>query len=133
MGEEALIAPCGMNCALCRAYGRDRRACPGCRGADTNKSKSCVTCKIKNCETRISSGAEFCFQCKQFACHKIEQIDRRYRAKYGMSMIENLKNIQKLGLEHFVKSEKAKWACPECGEPLCVHKENCISCGYEWR
>ena len=29
-----LIAPCGMNCSLCRAYGRERKPCPGCRGDD---------------------------------------------------------------------------------------------------
>ncbi|HEY3275920.1 MAG TPA: hypothetical protein VGJ94_04815 [Syntrophorhabdaceae bacterium] len=50
-----------------------------------------------------------------------------------MSMIENLDNIEKFGIRNFVIKEKEKWACPQCGEILCVHKENCPSCGYNRR
>jgi ribosomal protein L37E len=48
-------------------------------------------------------------------------------------MIDNLKNIREFGIRDFIKNEKERWACPECGEIICVHKENCISCGYKWR
>jgi predicted RNA-binding Zn-ribbon protein involved in translation (DUF1610 family) len=60
-------------------------------------------------------------------------LDNRYRTKYVMSMIDNLKNIREFGIRVFIKNEKEKWACPECGEIICVHKENCIFCGYKWR
>jgi rubrerythrin len=46
-----------------------------------------------------------------------------------MSMIENLGNMEKLGLRRFIKEEAARWTCPECGAILCVHKEQCIRCG----
>jgi hypothetical protein len=26
-----LVAPCGMNCGICRAYLREKNKCPGCR------------------------------------------------------------------------------------------------------
>jgi hypothetical protein len=29
--ENALIAPCGMNCGVCMAYLREKNKCPGCR------------------------------------------------------------------------------------------------------
>jgi hypothetical protein len=32
-----LIAPCGMNCASCMNYLRERNKCPRCRGSDTDK------------------------------------------------------------------------------------------------
>lgn len=129
--QSALIAPCGMNCRLCRAYIREKKACPGCYGADTFKSKSCAMCKIKNCETLVSNKIKYCFQCEQFPCHKINHIDNRYRTRYGMSMIENLIYIKQFGIQKFIKREKEKWTCPKCGEIICVHKENCIYCGYK--
>lgn len=33
---------------------------------------------------------------------RLKQLDKRYRTNYNMSMIENLNNIQKLGLKGFL-------------------------------
>jgi len=60
-------------------------------------------------------------------------LDKRYRTKYGMSMIDNLRRIQTDGIRSFVGSEKSKWACPGCGETICVHKASCLVCGHKWR
>ena len=128
-----LIAPCGMNCRLCRAYTRDRKACPGCLGDDRFKAKSCVSCRIKNCERMADQGIRYCFGCDDFPCARLNHLDKRYRTKYGMSMIANLEYIRKFGIRHFIKAEREKWACPECGELLCVHKANCLSCQRKWR
>ena len=128
-----LIAPCGMNCRLCRAYIRDKKACPGCRSGDSFKSKACVTCRIKNCEKIAKGKAKYCFSCDNFPCARLKHLDKRYRTKYGMSMIDNLKNISKFGIRHFIRYEKESWTCPECGEIICVHKPQCISCGYQWQ
>ncbi|PIP06949.1 MAG: GNAT family N-acetyltransferase, partial [Syntrophobacteraceae bacterium CG23_combo_of_CG06-09_8_20_14_all_50_8] len=85
-----LIAPCGMNCRLCQAYIRDKKPCPSCRGYDSGKSKSCVSCKIKNCEKIAKGNLKYCFGCDTFPCAKLKHLDNRYRTKYGMSMIDNL-------------------------------------------
>lgn len=130
--NSALIAPCGMNCRLCMAYGRERKPCPGCRGEDTNKAKTCAGCKIKNCEHLAHSHARYCYSCEDYPCEKIRHIDKRYRAKYGMSMIENLTSIRNLGVRQFIKNEEEKWQCPHCGELICVHKPQCLNCGYLW-
>lgn len=131
--RTTLIAPCGMNCRLCRAYTRDKKACPGCRGDDSVKAKACVTCRIKNCEKMVQGRVRYCFRCDSFPCARLKHLDKRYRAKYGMSMIDNLENIRELGIRHFLKNEKERWTCPECGELLCVHKPQCLSCGHQWR
>jgi len=128
-----LIAPCGMNCRLCRAYIREKKACPGCRGDDDLKSSYCIACKIKNCERIARRKAKYCVGCEIFPCARLKQLDKRYRTKYGMSMIENLLTIGESGIRRFVGNEKREWACPECGEMLCVHKPTCLSCGHEWR
>jgi Protein of unknown function (DUF3795) len=130
---SALIAPCGLNCRLCRAYIRDRNTCPGCRGDDRLKSKTCVTCKIKNCEQITIGKSRYCFVCNSFPCEKLNHLDKRYRLKYGMSPVENLHNIKKFGIRHYLRNEKKRWACPQCGEMICVHQPLCLSCEYKWR
>ena len=129
---NSLIAPCGLNCRLCRAYVRDKKACPGCRGDDSVKATTCVTCRIKICEKRVGEGRLYCFGCDEFPCERLIHLDKRYRSKYGTSVIENLIVIQEVGIEEFVKRENEKWLCPECGEMLCMHKPQCQSCGYMW-
>ena len=131
--SETLIAPCGMNCQLCRAYVRVKKACPGCRSSDNSKSKSCIECHIKNCEKIVSGGISYCFECDRFPCVRLVHLDRRYRTKYGMSMIENLSAVKNLGIKQFIENEIKRWACPECGGLLCVHKSECIHCQHIWR
>jgi hypothetical protein len=114
--RAALIAPCGMNCGLCMAFLRSRNACPGRRGDDSGKPKTRVACRIKTCDRRIRAGAKYCGGCSSFPCELLMRLDKRYRSKYGMSMIENLKAIQASGIRRFVRDEQTKWVCPGCGE-----------------
>jgi hypothetical protein len=62
----------------------------------------------------------------------LKHLDKRYRTRYGMSMIENLENIHKMGIRSFVASEEARWACPECGSLVCVHNRYCYGCGKQF-
>lgn len=126
--KALLVAPCGMDCGICRAYLRDRNKCPGCRAGDENKAKSCLNCKIKNCGVFQNGKAKFCFECKEFPCERLRHLDKRYRTKYNMSMVENLEYIKRLGIRKFVENEKVKWACPGCGGAICVHGGICLSC-----
>ncbi len=131
--RTSLIAPCGMNCRLCIAFSREKNPCPGCRGDDSIKTKTRVMCPIKTCEKRMRRGAKYCFGCDNFPCARLDHLDRRYRAQYGMSMTDNLERIRKLGVRQFMRDEKDRWTCPGCGGILCVHISHCPCCGYTWR
>jgi len=128
--HPTMIAPCGMNCGLCIGHLREKNQCSGCNGDDAIKARHCVGCRIRNCDEIKASEGDFCFECTRFPCARLRQLDRRYRAKYGMSMIENLESIRELGLEGFVTLEKERWKCAECGGVVCVHREQCIYCGH---
>ncbi len=134
--STSLIAPCGMNCRLCLGYIREKNTCPGCRiinSQESKKSKYRNKCRIKNCEQLANGKIKYCSNsCGRFPCAGLKQLDKRYRTKYKMSMIDNLNMIEKFGLRHFIRNEKEKWICPECGEMICVHKPSCLSCGYKW-
>jgi hypothetical protein len=128
-----LIAPCGLNCRLCRAYIRDKKACHGCRGDDRFKSKTCAECPIKNCEIMTAGALTYCCDCDEFPCPRMNRLEKRYTLNYGVSVFDNLMQIQKKGVRAFVNDENLKWICLNCGEMLSMHKRNCISCGYVWR
>jgi hypothetical protein len=126
--EIRLIAPCGMNCAICLAYLRNKNKCNGCWGDEKNKSKSCLQCIIKNCELLAKTSSKFCYECEKYPCLRLKQLDKRYRTKYKMSMLENLENIKTIGLDKFTLNEKIRWMCNKCGGNICVHRGICLTC-----
>ncbi len=134
--EEKYIAPCGMNCSLCIAYqfgekdlnkkGFHRKYCPGC----IPRGEYCTHMGNK-CDLVGKGLVRFCFECKKFPCERLKTLDKRYRTKYHMSMIENLELIEKNGMGSFLEKEKKKWICPKCGEFICCHNGLCLNCNLE--
>jgi len=123
-----LIAPCGMNCGVCMAYLREKNRCVGCNSDSPGKRKTRLNCKIKNCPERPGS-SRFCFACEKYPCAGLQHLDKRYRTKYSMSMIENLNGIRDMGIEEFMETENTRRVCPQCGNPICVHNGRCYHCG----
>ena len=130
---STLIAPCGINCRLCQRYVRNKNRCPGCRGDDSFKSTTCAACRIKNCGKLIEGSFKYCFSCDEFPCAQVSRLEKRYAINYGVSVLNNLEEIQNSGIRSFVRKENRKWLCPKCGEMICMHKAKCISCGHIWR
>lgn len=123
--KSKLIAPCGMNCAICLGYLRDKNTCPGCRLIDPKQAKTRLKCRIKNCKKL----KKYCYSCKIFPCARMKHLDKRYRTKYGMSMIDNLEYIKKNGVKKFIKKEEKRWV--RKNGVICVHnkkiyKLNCV-------
>lgn len=126
-----LMEPCGMNCGICLAYLRDKNICPGCWSDNRYKSKSCSNCIIKNCDLLERTDSKFCYDCSKFPCARLKQLDKRYRLKYHMSMIENLHFIGKYGVENFELKESLRWMCNSCGGAICVHRGFCLRCNKQ--
>ena len=134
--NEELIAPCGMNCAICSSYlamknnlkvkGIHKSYCIGCRPKD----KKCAFIK-KRCQLLMNDKVKYCYECKNFPCHSLQTIDARYRKNYNMSMIENLKFIKETGITKFLMKEAKKWECPKCKEIICCHNGLCFNCEFD--
>ena len=127
-----LIAPCGMNCGICIAFfgytmnGKKRKhACITCR---LRKSK-CAFIKQK-CDKLATNQIEYCFECSDFPCETLNALDKRYREKYGMSMVDNLQELKEKGMEQFLENQESKYKCPNCGDIISVHDRKCYACGY---
>lgn len=123
-----LIAPCGMNCGICLAYLRDKNRCEGCNSDNQYKPASCISCILKNCEVIANNKSKLCYECEKYPCKRLKQLDKRYRLKYNMSMLDNLKFIKERGMDEFLINEKIRWTCKECGGVICVHR-GCLKCG----
>jgi hypothetical protein len=118
--NKDLIAPCGMNCALCVGHLREKNSCPGCFLLDPKKPKYCRKCTIKNCE-KIKEIKYCSDKCDKYPCRRLKGLDKRYREKYEMSMIENLKFIKQKGINAFLLNEKKRWQ--KGNEIYCVHRK----------
>jgi hypothetical protein len=128
--EENLIAPCGMNCSLCLGYQREKNKCLGCRKMDAYDSSYSRKCIIRSCQILKEKKMLFCSEvCEKYPCKRLKSLDKRYKTKYGMSMIENLENIKNLGIKKFLENQKRKWRCKKCDGLLCVHRDFCLNCG----
>jgi hypothetical protein len=113
--KKELIAPCGMNCGVCLHYLREQNKCPGCfSGRKVNQNP--IKCGIRLCKNRKG---EYCFNCDKFPCKRLEHLDKRYRDRYGMSEIENLKILQKKGINYLLAQEEKRWV--DQNGTYCVH------------
>lgn len=129
--QKELIALCGMNCRICIAYfgyridGEKRKnACAGCKQSNKHCAfvmKRCINPEMKN--------IGYCYECEYFPCENLEKLDRRYRKRFNMSMIDNLRFIEEFGMNRFLKEQEEKYSCPECGNLICVHNNVCYNCG----
>jgi len=113
--NSSLIAPCGMNCALCLHYLRSENRCRGCFTGRKVGGRP-IKCSRKLCKNRKG---DFCFECNKFPCENIKRLDKRYREKYGMSEIENLEFIRDKGMDEFIKNERKRWISSQ--GIFCVH------------
>jgi hypothetical protein len=114
------------------AYQREKKKCPGCRGEDAGKMPSCLRCVVVNCEKLKQTKSGFCYECAVYPCARIKQLDKRYKTKYSMSMVENLTYIKEKGMTRFLQKESVKWKCARCGQPVSCHRPVCLNCGEAW-
>jgi len=134
--NQDLIAPCGMNCGLCVSYlamkrdlnkkGFGRKYCAGCLPRGEN-----CTFMSTHCQRLAKGLVRFCYECDDFPCRRLEALDKRYRTKYHMSMIDNLGFIRAHGMKSFLEKEASKWRCPECAGVICCHNGLCLSCSLD--
>jgi hypothetical protein len=124
-----MLAPCGMNCAVCYVHLRKKKQCLGCRNQDGIKPEHCRKCKIKDC--MLSQGTNFCFECASFPCGKIKNLDKSYCKRYQVSLIENGLRLKTMGEESYLRAEMEKWRCTFCGGIISLHDHVCSQCGRE--
>ena len=130
-----MIAPCGLDCSLCKRALAETDPCPGCHGPDEHKPEFCANrCGIILCRKRKEEGYTFCDECPDYPCGDVTEKENRYTSKYPLyeSPKKNLQAIRELGMEQFLENEREQWACKECGHIVSVHTGVCSGCGKQY-
>ena len=118
-------APCGIYCKRC--LGVQAYNCKGCRTLE-GQILDFPVCKTFQCITE--KGHEFCFECNDFPCEKLQTIVNFEIFAPHNSKIYNLLMIQKLGLSKwdkiceeksdlYYKGKKVKYG----GDPLTLEEK----------
>ena len=129
--SDELIAPCGMNCAICSRYlayinNLKRSQCIGCRP----RNKRC-TYLYKKCigpKNKFNRKARYCFECAKYPCKEINRMDNRYKTSYKMSVIDNLEFIKLKGIKLFINNQIEKYKCVKCTGLVSIHNRKCFKC-----
>ena len=104
-----MFAPCGMNCFVCYKHCYHKKPCLGCLNGDTGKPEYCRKCKIKDCVN--SKGVLYCFECADYPCKLIKNLEKSYNKRYQASLMDNSKFVREQGLEKFMKEQKERYTC----------------------
>lgn len=129
--EEIMFAPCGMNCMVCYKHcftKKSRKPCLGCLVNDEiGKPEHCRKCKIKDCvhEKRVS----YCYECNQFPCQLIKNLEKSYIKHYNTSLIANSLFVKEYGLIEFMRNQHKIYTCLNCGGIFSLHDRICTECG----
>lgn len=125
--EEIMFAPCGMNCMVCYKHFYTKKPCGGCLKSDSGKPGHCRECKIKNCIK--SQDIKYCYECGDYPCKQIKNLEKSYNTRYSVSLQANSNFVKENGLSEFMKEQKQKYTCPQCGGIISLHDCECSECG----
>jgi hypothetical protein len=102
-----------------------KNRCGGCYTANRKCSRHCTIAACRQVKNR------YYHTCDEFPCQRLKQLDKRYRTKYHLSMLDNLAAIKRDGIREFVNSEREHWACKACSGTIDIHHYRCSACGKE--
>lgn len=124
-----MIAPCGVVCSHCYVHLRETKPCSGCLGEHASKPQHCLSCSIRHCEQLKATASGYCGDCVEFPCRRLQRMDKNYRDRYGVSLIEHLTIIRDDGLDALAAMIAERWTCRACGGAVNLHTSLCSCCG----
>ena len=124
--DTSMFTPCGMNCLVCYKRCYHKKPCAGCLNSDKGKPGHCRKCKIKECIR--SKELSYCFECSEYPCKQIKNLEKSYNKRYQASLMENSEAVRQLGLKIFMEEQKEKSTCPKCGGIISIHDRECSEC-----
>ncbi|WP_371254367.1 DUF3795 domain-containing protein [Oscillibacter sp. 1-3] len=115
-----------MNCKVCYRHCNHKKPCAGCLNRDKGKPEHDRKCKIKDCINGKTLSR--CFECSEYPCKLMKNLEKSYNKRCQASLIENSRFVQAHGLEQFMEQQKAIYTCPICGGIISIHDRECSEC-----
>lgn len=124
--DTTMFAPCGTNYKVCYKHYYHKRPCAGCLNSDKGKPEHCRKCKIKDCVK--AKAISYCYECLEYPCKLIKNLEKSYNKRYQASLMENSISVKKHGLKVFMKEQKEKYTCSKCQGVISMHDKECSEC-----
>jgi len=124
--EEIMFSPCGMNCIVCYKHCNSKKPCAGCLKGDEGKPEHCRRCRIKDCVK--NKGLIYCYQCSDFPCKLIKNLEKSYNLRYNASLIKNSLCVKEQGITLFMVHQIKQYTCSQCGGIISLHDAKCSEC-----
>lgn len=70
----------------------------------------------------------YCFECAEYPCKPIKNLEKSYNKRYQASLIENSRFVKMYGLEAFMEQQKRRYTCPKCNGIISIHDRECSDC-----
>lgn len=121
-----MFAPCGMNCKVCYKHCYHKKPCMGCLQGNMGKPEHCRKCKIRECIK--AKDIEYCFECSDYPCRQIKNLEKSYTKRYRVSLMANSEFVKEQGLEAFMEKQREIYACSKCGGIISIHDRECSEC-----
>ena len=112
--DEKCAGICGLFCGTCPSYPEDCHGClsdkvrPGC--------EECIP-GFRACSRE--HGVTRCYECGAFPCGRIHEFSKQHIVNgicHHENIIRDLKEMDRIGVENWVKDQTAQHICPQCGE-----------------
>ena len=148
---EHLVSVCGTYCGACPMYinnkpgdkqkrkemferyaGRpmnvnlDNLVCDGCL-SDGRLAFHCKNCKMRLCAADKPDVTR-CSDCPDFPCSRMTDFSNDGKLHHA-ELLDNLRNLKKMGIKDWAKHEKERWTCPKCSNSLSWYDPACSNCG----
>ena len=108
--ENIMFAPCGMNSTVCYKHVGIRKTgkpCEGCLKGDLGKPEHCRKCNVKSCAQE--KGHTYCYECADFPCRLIKNLEKSYEKQYDTSLIANGNTAKEQGVAEFLEKDRLRW------------------------
>ncbi len=150
---EQLVSVCGTYCGACPMYinrqpgdqqkrkemferyaGRpmnmnlENLVCDGCLSGG-QIAFHCKNCKIRLC-AQDKPDVTRCSDCSDFPCSRMKDFSGDGKLHHA-ELLDNLRNLKKMGIKDWAKYEQERWSCPKCGSPLSWYDPACSNCGAQ--
>ena len=122
----SMLSSCWMNCLVCYKHCYHKKPCAGCLSSDKGNPEHCPKCKIKDCIK--DKGLFYCFECSDYPCKLIKNLEKSYNKRYQTSLTENSEFVWQYGLKIFMEKQEEKYTCFKCGGIISIHDREYSEC-----
>ena len=112
--DEKCAGICGLFCGTCPSYPED---CHGCLSDEVRPG--CEECIPGFRACSREHGVTRCYECGAFPCGRIHEFSKQHIVNgicHHENIIRDLKEMDRIGVENWVKDRTAQHICPQCGE-----------------